>query len=71
MNENFPAFGTTANAQEIYNLALANGEGYVPGEHDIVSIILDPTDDAVAHGSEQPFIIGVEFSDLAQDCFCF
>ncbi|MFV0361388.1 thioester domain-containing protein, partial [Tropicimonas sp.] len=71
VNEAVPAFGTKANAQEIYQQALLNGEGYVPGEGDIVSIIVDPVDGAATSGNEQPFIIGIDFDDLAQDCFCF
>ncbi|MGC9419667.1 MAG: SdrD B-like domain-containing protein [Rhodovulum sp.] len=70
--------GTQANAQEIYDLAIAdadsNGvadnEGYTPGEGDIVGLILDPTDAAEADGNIQPFIIGVAWEDLEQDCFC-
>lgn len=70
VNEAVPAFGTIANAQEIYQLALANGEGFTPGEGDIVGIILDPLDPTGVHGIEQPFIIGVAFNDLALDCLC-
>lgn len=63
--------GTQANAQEIYNLALANGEGFQAGEGDIVGLILDPTAAAEAAGNKQPFIIGVDWDDLAQDCLCY
>mgnify|MGYP000898471460 FL=1 len=63
--------GTTANAREIYNLALANGEGFEAGEGDIVGLILDPTAEAEAAGNRQPLIIGVEWDALEQDCFCF
>ena len=69
VNEANPTFGTVANAQEIYDLAMANGEGYEAGEGDIVSIILDPTNPTAANA--QPMIIGINFDDLAQDCFCF
>ena len=64
-------YGTTANAREIYNLALAHGEGFVAGEGDIIGLVLDPTAAAEAAGNKQPLIIGVEWDDLAQDCFCF
>lgn len=64
-------YGTTANAKEIYNLAMANGEGFVAGEGDIIGLVLDPTAAAEAAGNKQPLIIGVEWDDLAQDCFCF
>ncbi len=62
--------GTSENAQEIFDLALTSGEGFEAGEGDIVGVILDPTAEAEANGSIQPFIIGVEFDDLAQDCLC-
>lgn len=63
-------YGTTENAQEIYEMALANGEGFEAGEGDIVGLILDPTEDAGATEDIQPFIIGINFDDLAQDCLC-
>lgn len=66
-----PALGTTANAREIYNLALANGEGFEAGEGDIVGLILDPTAAAEAAGNKQPIIIGIDWDDLAQDCLCY
>ena len=65
------SLGTNANAQEIYDLALANGEGFVAGEGDIVGLVLDPTAEAEAAGNSQPLIIGVEWDMLEQDCFCF
>ena len=69
VNEAF-GVGTQANAQEIYDLALASGDGFVAGEGDIVGLILDPTPAAEAAGNIQPFIIGVEWDSLAQDCVC-
>lgn len=42
VNENVPAYGTIANAREIYELALANGEGFEAGEGDIIGLIVDP-----------------------------
>ncbi|SNR67067.1 SdrD B-like domain-containing protein [Paracoccus sediminis] len=66
-----PALGTNANAREIYNLALANGEGFEAGEGDIVGLILDPTAAAEAAGNKQPIIIGIDWDDLAQDCLCY
>lgn len=65
------ALGTKANAQEIHDLARANGEGFEPGEGDIVGLILDPTPAAEAMGNKQPFIIGIDWDDLAQDCLCY
>lgn len=71
VNPNIPNLGTTANAQEIYDLAQASGEGYEAGEGDVVALILDPTAAAIAAGNKQPMIIGIEFDDLAQDCLCY
>ncbi|MFV0386338.1 SdrD B-like domain-containing protein, partial [Paracoccus sp. (in: a-proteobacteria)] len=62
--------GTNANANEIYQLAKAQGDGYVPGEGDIVGLVLDPTAAAEAAGNAQPFIIGVPFDELTQECVC-
>ena len=61
--------GTTANAQEIYQLALANGEGFEAGEGDLIGLILDPVP-TPGSAHEQPFIIGVNWNDLALDCLC-
>ena len=63
-------YGTTQNAQEIYDLALANGEGFVAGEGDLVGLILDPTDAEAANGSTQPFIITMPWEALDYDCVC-
>ncbi|WP_378943214.1 SdrD B-like domain-containing protein [Paracoccus sp. R86501] len=65
------AMGTDANAREIYDLALANGEGFQAGEGDIVGLILDPTAAAELAGNSQPLIVGIEWDALEQDCFCF
>ena len=62
--------GTTANAQEIYDLALANGQGFTPGEGDIVGIAAVPTAEAEAAGNEQTTIIGIRYENLEQDCDC-
>lgn len=70
VNESIPAYGTRANAIEIYNRALANGEGFEAGEGDIVGLILDPIlPDALPN--QQPIIIGIDWDDLAQDCLCY
>ncbi|KGJ07266.1 SdrD B-like domain-containing protein [Paracoccus sphaerophysae] len=63
-------YATTQNAQEIYDLALANGEGFVAGEGDLVGLILDPTDAEAANGSTQPFIIAMPWEALDYDCVC-
>jgi len=66
----FPGEGTFANAREIRDLALANGEGFEAGEGDIVGLFLDPTDPTIDAGHAQPFIVGIPFDDLSQDCIC-
>ncbi len=60
-----PGNGTNANAQEIFNLAQANGEGFTPGEGDIFTIVLDPLQGQV---NQQAFIVGLPFDDFTQDC---
>jgi len=67
-----PDSGTFENAVEIYFEALntAEAEGFTPGEGDIIGLFLDPKAESEAAGHFQPFIIGVPFDDLAQDCLC-
>ena len=66
---NNPTFGLgeRADALAIYNDAIAFGEGFEAGEGDVVGLLLDPID-PVGGPRLQPFIIGVEFSEL--DCLC-
>ena len=70
-----------ANVQELIDLATANGEDFVAGmsdltrvngdvvaaEDQLVGVILDPVG---AEQSQQPFIVGVPFNELALDCLC-
>ena len=59
-------------AQEIIDLALLNGEGFEVADEngkDIVGIVMDPVLPS-STGHTQPFIIGVQWDDLAQDCVC-
>ena len=70
-----------ANVQEIIDLATANGEDFVAGvsdltrvngdvvaaEDQLVGVILDPVG---TEESQQPFIVGVPFNELALDCLC-
>ncbi|MFQ8433991.1 thioester domain-containing protein, partial [Amaricoccus sp. W119] len=65
-----PGTGTRENATEIMELAQADGEGFTPGEGDVVGLFLLPTDAATPEDNDQASIIGVRFEDLAQDCFC-
>ena len=61
-----PEYADTADAFEITQRALADGEGFVAGSGDVVALVLDPVEDGV-----QPLVVGVAFDDLAEDCFCF
>lgn len=63
-----PGGGTKANAQEILNKALVQGEGFVAGKGDIVGLVIAPTAESQAKGHYQPFIVGVEYDDLLLDC---
>lgn len=63
------SFGSDENSQEIYQAALDAGlaaQDFVPGEGDIVSILIRPDDPTAI----QPLIVGIEFDSLAQDCVC-
>ena len=63
--------GTNANAQEIVDMALASpdAEGFVPGEGDLVTLVLDPVLPN-PDGHEQPFIVAGDFDSLKEDCIC-
>jgi hypothetical protein len=63
--------GTQANAVEIYNAAQAAlaDPDFSAGD-DVIALLLTPTDASVAAGNKQPFVIGVAFDALAQDCLC-
>ncbi len=54
--------GTTANAEEIIDLALENGEGFEAGNGDIHTVLIVPAADE-APANVQPFIIGIEHTD--------
>ena len=56
--------GTSDNAQEIVDAALASGEGFEAGDGDLVGLFLDPT---APDGHTQPFIIAI---DLFDECIC-
>lgn len=63
------------NAQELRDLALstAEAEGFIPGEGDLVGVILDPineTPDVSDDLHEQPFIVGINFEALEEFCDC-
>lgn len=62
--------GTQSNAQEILDLAVANGEGFKAGEGDVIGLILDPTSETEDQGHSQPFILAVAFEQLEQECVC-
>ena len=65
-NAAYPQFGEADDVQLILDDALANGEGYVAGQNDLVALIIDPNPSTEANA--QPFIIAAEFGDL--DCIC-
>ena len=54
--------GTNANAQEILDLALANGEGFEadPAAGDIVGVLLDPQGEK---GVGSPIILALDLDD--------
>jgi hypothetical protein len=54
-----PGLGTVDNAQEIVDLALANGEGFEAGAGDLVGVYVDSS----GSESEQPFIVGINLLD--------
>ena len=62
--------GDVADAQEIVDLAIANGEGFEAAEGDIIGLFIDPTTDTETAGHNQPFIVGVEWTQLEEDCIC-
>ncbi|WPY96651.1 hypothetical protein T8T21_19090 (plasmid) [Limimaricola variabilis] len=68
VNEAYPAFGKTANARKIYDMALAQGDGFEAGADDLVGLILQPTAAAESDGNHQPFVVGLAFEMLEQDC---
>jgi len=59
-----PGQGTSSNAVEILDLAIANGEGFVAGEGDLVGVLVDPVS---PDSSVQPFIVAM---DLYEECVC-
>ena len=70
----FDGAGTAANAQEIIDMAVADGEGFEAGAGDLVGLFLDPIDGQnVFPGGDpdeehtQAFVIGM---DLFEDCLC-
>lgn len=58
---------TMDNVMEIAMEAMEMGDGFEAGEGDVLGLIIEPTAPA---SQDQPFIIGVQFDDLAQDCLC-
>lgn len=59
-------WGDIADVNQIVAEAVANGEGFTPGQGDIVGLILDP--DTNSGPGAQPFIVGLQFD--AVDCLC-
>ena len=69
-----PGNGTAANVQEILDLALANGEGFTPGEGDLFTLVLNPTEVQAgvseADDFDQAFIVALPFDEYKEDCIC-
>ncbi|MEO0760386.1 MAG: hypothetical protein AAFZ09_01015, partial [Pseudomonadota bacterium] len=70
-----PVLGSNENAQEILDLALnsAEAQDYVPGEGDLVTLLLDPdpiNQDTESGVHNQAFLVAVAFDDLAEVCDC-
>jgi serine-aspartate repeat-containing protein C/D/E len=66
--------GTQDNVLELIELAELNGEGFVAGEGDLFTLILNPTDVQAgvdeADDFDQAFIIALPFDDYKEDCIC-
>ena len=59
-------YGQDADVDAILDLAIANGEGFVAGEGDIATMIVDPGDSDA--DNSQPFIVAYDFD--ANNCDC-
>jgi hypothetical protein len=59
-----PGLGAVDNAQEIIDLALANGEGFEAGAGDLVGVFVDTSEAEFV----QPFIVGINLLDDCDDC---
>lgn len=68
--------GSEENAQEILDLALAEGVGYEPGHDDLMTFIVIPDHDQTSQGFDesndldQSFIIALPFDEFKEDCIC-
>jgi hypothetical protein len=66
--------GTQANVDELLALAITEGDGFVAGEGDLMTLILDPTDVQAGYSEaddyDQAFIITIAYDDLLQECLC-
>ncbi|MEO0362571.1 MAG: hypothetical protein AAF322_15740, partial [Pseudomonadota bacterium] len=63
----------SANAQEIVDLARAEGEGFIAGEGDKVAVILNPVfadNLPAADQPYQPFVVAYDYDTLKEDCIC-
>lgn len=61
-----PAYGDDADVDFIVQQALANGEGFMAGQGDLASLIIDPN--PATSTNSQPFIVAFSFDD--NDCLC-
>lgn len=62
---------TNADANEIAQKALADGEGFVAGEGDLIAVVFDPiSPDPTLVPDTQTFIMGVAWDAVELDCIC-
>ena len=54
-----------ANSQEIIDLAMVAGEGFVAGDGDVVAVLFDPIEE-----DRQTYMVGIDFEVLKEDCDC-
>jgi len=61
---------SNADANEIAAKALADGEGFVAGEGDLVGVVFDPIAPDASVTNTQTFIMGVDWDAIDLDCIC-
>ena len=66
--------GTQENVDELLALALENGDGFVAGEGDLMTLIFDPTEVQDGYDEDedydQAFLLTIAYDDLLQVCDC-
>ena len=64
--DDIEGYGTDADVNAIVDLAIANGEGFMAGQGDLATMIVDPNPNTAENA--QPFIVAFSFDD--NDCIC-